>query len=277
MGKKELNSSEKHIMFSGWLSQTILIAVIPFLAHLFMFAYEFGYAKEFGIPYTFITISIESVLSLSLFFLIILPILFFFSPGEEPGQLTLSAPPLFFTVVYFVLAYDDYLSSSNSNTLYGTIAILLLIGFLFVRKLRIINVNEIDNGNFFSKYLKDSRFRFFVNIFVLIWYSLILTPAFGGLNAHNKETFMISKNYPGYVVLKIYGETIIAAPFDSKSKTIKREIMIYKLPSNQSLAFSIKKLGPLHLENLNKNATPLKTKANDKDKGNTQRLPSATD
>lgn len=68
---------------------------------------------------------------------------------------------------------------------------------------------------------------------------------FGNYSARTMTEFYTLNSNPEQVVLRIYGDNIISAPFDLTSHTIKREFYIHKVGGNEALSLSVKQLGEL--------------------------------
>lgn len=58
------NASKRKPFFGITLSETLLLAVIPFFAYLFTFVYQAGYLKAFELPLQFISITIVDVFNI---------------------------------------------------------------------------------------------------------------------------------------------------------------------------------------------------------------------
>ncbi|MCJ7497382.1 MAG: hypothetical protein MUO78_04525, partial [candidate division Zixibacteria bacterium] len=77
---------------------------------------------------------------------------------------------------------------------------------------------------------------------------LIFSWEAGRSRALKQDEFLILKASPELVVLRIYGENLICAPFDRTTKEVKKTISIFKIGDDPDLKLSLEKVGPLHIE-----------------------------
>ena len=70
----------------------------------------------------------------------------------------------------------------------------------------------------------------------------------GKAQAHQQEEFLVIDHSPEVVVLRIYGEYLITAPFDRSTKEIEKKLYIFKLSDNSPTLLTLEKAGPLKVK-----------------------------
>jgi hypothetical protein len=90
--------------------------------------------------------------------------------------------------------------------------------------------------------------RFGLNPFQLLTHSaffLVLAWSAGYWWAKHQDSFLVPVGAPDTVVLKIYGDKVITAPFSRSTRAVESKFKILKPDSGQ---LQWEKVGPLHLE-----------------------------
>jgi hypothetical protein len=67
--------------------------------------------------------------------------------------------------------------------------------------------------------------------------------------AQGQHQFLVTNTAPAMVVLRIYGDKMICAPFDRNKKEVKRSLVILEVAQDPDLVLSLEAVGPLSLEN----------------------------
>lgn len=86
-------------------------------------------------------------------------------------------------------------------------------------------------------------FKGMITFIVLL--ALTLGFFFGKNDAQKKVEFLVINSDPEQVVLKIYNNKLITAPFNRKSKTIERKFLIGKVGTDPHLVYTLENVGPL--------------------------------
>jgi hypothetical protein len=71
----------------------------------------------------------------------------------------------------------------------------------------------------------------------------------GAANAGRQTEFLVSHSSPQTIILRIYGDNLIGAPFDEKTKSVKSSFFVFKITSDYQKELSLEKVGPLTLRN----------------------------
>lgn len=258
------NSVEKQTP-KNWVSDALIIAAFPIVAYVITYAYESGYAGIFGIPSQFIALNLITflvvtgaltgvILSLFMyanFILLILP------KSDSPlfrGIIKLF-PMILLSVAYLIL-YGKLWHYWIIPI--GVIALIFLIEFgfpLITQKGRPSYREKYDEQEKLESNVKGI-FEYVIPLvgrgpaIAIVYLSifLILSSEAGRSRALKQDEFLIIKASPELVVLRIYGEKLICAPFDRTTKEITRTFTILKTGDDPNLKLSLEKVGPLHIK-----------------------------
>jgi hypothetical protein len=63
-----------------------------------------------------------------------------------------------------------------------------------------------------------------------------------------EKEFLVLASSPDTVVLRIYGDNIICAPFNRSAKEMQRSFIIHKVGETPPLELRLEKIGPLVLK-----------------------------
>lgn len=91
--------------------------------------------------------------------------------------------------------------------------------------------------------LTSPLFKGLITVILILAISLGFT--FGRSEATSKKIFPVLNTEPPMVVVKIYGDKLVAAKFNPKTRVVRKEFSIFKLGEHKNLSFSIRTVGPL--------------------------------
>lgn len=134
---------------------------------------------------------------------------------------------------YFGIPYD--LISLDMTDVFLTNRLSLMaavIGFLWI-------------GLYYNLMPSFSSLAFKAIITLFLGLAISVGAYFGNYSARTMTEYYTLNTNPEQVVLRIYGDNIISAPFELTSRTIKREFYIHKVGTEAGLSLSVKKLGEL--------------------------------
>jgi multidrug efflux pump subunit AcrB len=261
-----MNNSIKAQTKIPWLTEGLLVAGIPIVAYLLKYSYELGYADAFSIPWELITIDLPNILLLSVnlmlagvvvLFLIAISMPFFKGENVILRSLIKSLFSILIILPWLVLSMLRH----DKVILFLAVGFFLLVQYgLFVSPLltqrgKMGYAARLAAAEFKLKRLMnflDYSFgwklkHLIVVIFVLV--SLVASIKLIGESVGiGKVTFMVNKSSPEMVVLRVYGDKLICAPFDRTTKEVKRTFTILKTGDDPNLQLSLEKVGPLHVE-----------------------------
>jgi hypothetical protein len=258
---------------SSIFTEAAWLAIASAVAYLSAFIYERGYVSYFGIPQEFINISLihllifgAGILSLLwgvfaffdvvfpfirpkhpylaplvpwiavLFLLIVLIPLFIFGwLGKWFFLFTLTGWFLF-VFVFLILPLITYRKSGSWTERYN-------------KKLESFSnrnqANTIQGGAWQTFIDKRFGYRHAGFLILLAFQGLILINLAGLTKAEKQEKFLITNTTPAMVVLRVYGDNMICAPFDRSNKEIKKGFVILKIAEDKQLVLNLENVGPL--------------------------------
>ncbi|HUT72074.1 MAG TPA: hypothetical protein VMW89_15500 [Desulfatiglandales bacterium] len=248
-------------------SEALLLAGIPLLAYFYTFRYEAGLAKVFGIPLSFIDLDLRSGFIVAcavafglaaLFFILNLIYVLVVVPfkGEEIIARRIWAS---FPLLVWFLAELVLFPSLSIRIISPLTALLFVTFFLFLmplitqrskggylEKLKSSDATDAESESLFRpalKYLghKRASFLFWLMILLFIVYSA------GQAQGMKQKEFFVLASSPNTVVLRIYGDKMICAPFNRGDRKVERSLIIHKTLGNRPLVLKLEEIGPLSL------------------------------
>jgi hypothetical protein len=256
----ETKNTEKLIFSEG-----LLIGLASAGAYLFSFYYEKGYASVFKIPTAFIDVSLRTILlfgaisfGLFLLFFPLADLLVQFSLRNSNPTLRRAISPLI--PLIFLLWIEIYLFGIQEWLRWGPFALGLIIVLIFFFVFPLV----VQKGSNFSDKLKaqeevDAKFpgvftvigknfgKEFVILIIALIYGIIISESIGVSEAIRQKEFLITNTNPEMVVLRIYGDNLICAPFDRDSGIVETNFMVLKVPTDTGLKLKLENIGSLHL------------------------------
>jgi hypothetical protein len=252
---------------STWISETVLIASAPVAAYLLTLSYIAGYAGYFNIPTDFISLGITTLFSIGgrVLFLVTLTLLIFVSlfmfwPHSD-SPILWRVKRIFPFGVLFIIQLLFF--EAHWHEWIGTLWVLALLAAQFFL------VPLIGRGNIptYTKKLMDFDTRqsgthptvaeyFFrsgigsraATVALWTWFSLSISYSGGRWEAMWHTDYLIPASSPDNVVLSSFGDNMIVAPFDRKTKEVERSFMILKKAEDSTLLLRWEAVGPLHLK-----------------------------
>lgn len=244
------------------LSEGLIIAAASAGAYLFAFYYEKGYARVFSIPIQLVNVGLVNVLIfaavifglLSFLIMYLNPLLFAF--GVRHARLILLVF-LYTCVPIYLYGWADW-----KHWLIPVGALLLfavLIAFVIYVLPLIVHRKE---GDYAARYAAQAeidqnappspvetlnqRIGFDVAfIFGLLLISTNLASSAGEAEALQQKLFYVTNTSPEMVVLRIYGDTLIASPFNRSSKEVQKSLHVLKISEGSQLVLIPEEIGPL--------------------------------
>jgi hypothetical protein len=264
-----VKNSPKLPTFPRGVMEAMLVAALPGLALAFTFIYEAGYAQELNIPVGLIDLSWTTVLisASSLFFTFfvlyqVLDLIYIFNEGRIPvGRVFVLA---YLGVWGFMLFFLFGFQVREYVWFAGMAALLLSVEF----GLPLITQRRVKGG-YREKLRAQGRVQAKSStqtldsllltrlgrpgylLILLLLGSALLTYQVGQSRALRRQTFPVMKSSDGrsLAVLRIYGDALVAAPFDRESRRLTGEILVYPIPSTDSvITLEEERIGPLKLD-----------------------------
>jgi hypothetical protein len=251
-------STTKH-----WVSEGLIIAAIPIVAYMITFSYETGFAGFFGIPREFIALNFTSVFIVAgallgvLFFLFLLTeiISMVFPPSKDIIYRT-SLPffPLSLMCAALFILYGSYWREWIGSVVVTMLFALFWYGFPLLtqrdkkgyrKKLEADEEAERQVKTPFDHAIRLIGGRKALIIILFLILLLDVSHHAGHAAALKQEEFLVANTSPEMVVLRIYGDHLICAPFDRATKEVQRSFIVLKVADNPQLMLRLEKVGPL--------------------------------
>jgi hypothetical protein len=247
------------------LSEGLLIAGVPLAGYSIALAHEYGYAGYYGIPWQFISLTLTHVLAAIAGLVALLCVLFSFYniaysvfwQGNDPHPAIVSLSRLAPLLLLFL----------GSLLIFGarwqewavTLGVVVFLGFFeFIFPL----VTQRDKTTYREKLLAqeahersitmplDVAAKAYGNqpIRLLAYIGLAVLMAFfaGRGEAINEKNYYVDSSNPNVVILRFYGDTVVAQEYDPRGNKLTGNLLVTKISDKQPLHFKMKELG--HLE-----------------------------
>lgn len=247
------------------ISEGIILALASAGAYLLSFYYEKGYASVFKIPVSFIEISLTSMLTFGVIiigvFLFIMPItnlLLMFTLSSSRPVLQRTLLPVI--LVALLVVVQIYLFGILNWKLWLPFVIMLIVFIFFQFIFPLI----VQRGGKYTDKLKaqeetEEQFtdafvimrRRFGNssliIILVLLLGIVVAESAGIADAINQREFLVTNTNPEMVVLRVYGDNLICAPFDRNTGEVKQSFTVLKIADDANLGLSLENIGPLHV------------------------------
>lgn len=227
-----------------WITEGLVLASLSAVAYLVPFAYELGYCATFSIPWDFIQLDLTQVLLA--FFGLLAAAVFLFPIVDFACSMALrsmTVPPRWHHLVVFaVVATVCFWSADAGVWSWVFLSVALVVLCLIVAL-------AAHHGARFLPSLVVLRQRAGPgSVWLLAWLLLALAVAYltGQKVAASREGFLVTQTWPELVVLRIYGDRIVAAPFDAEHKVVFQSFRILTV-SDDDLDLAGRSIGPLRM------------------------------
>jgi hypothetical protein len=247
-----------------WYSEGIIIAATPFAAYTIAFVYHAGYAKFFGIPTELIYLDLKMVLIAGFPLVLVASLLFgisfgfwgFWPEGKRHHPIYRRAQMVFpgFALLIVLIAIHGPEWHAWLGALLAVVAILVLsfLGPLLTQRGKKPFVQKMADHDAAQRH--DSILEFYLqgglrtSLLALVWLAIASQIAYdiGAFRAQNQVQFFVRSTSPETVVLAIYGDNLVAAPFDRVKKTVEKGIVVLRVTDTPNVAMRLEQVGPLH-------------------------------
>jgi hypothetical protein len=248
------------------LSEGVLLALAPAYAYLLTFQYEKGFTSYFGIPDSFIDITLGNVLTLAgvvlgfvwVYLMMLNGIVMFIpsSVGNHPlikrHVITLSIYSLFVYIPAYIYDTRSMWVFAISTTLLGIFTYFILPLILFRDKRGYLDKLEIaaarmdrdDTTNLIGWY--KARINPWFTILTLIFaYFVFIAYEAGRMKAANQQEFLTTSiNDREVVCLRAYADKLILTPFDRNTRRAEKRFIIVSLNDLKNPLY-VDAVGPL--------------------------------
>jgi len=245
----------------SYISEALLIAAIPPIAYLFAFVFEAGYAYVFSIPLELISITLtsaflagSSILVIGLFLLMLLDLISMILPDTSSpiGRAIGTLVPLFLATLAYVFYTLGTPLSSSLPTIAVAWLVILFLQFAFPlitqRSKTRYPEKQAAQAKFEASGILGGLARRFRQPYLLAYYlglALYVTFYAGQSNAFRQHDFLVAHTSPECIVLRIYGDRAICAPFDAATHRVYTEFVLMRLAETNAQEFTVKSIGPV--------------------------------
>jgi hypothetical protein len=246
------------------LSEGILIAIASSGAYLLAFYYEKGFSSFFEIPVNFVSVSFVNIFIFGTFLIGFLVL--FFLPANIvtlvlfrlPPELSRSVFPVLLCLVFIAVHLYTFGLSNWTPLVIGVAVALFFLLFelvwpLIMHRDRSRYIEKLEAQRELDKKevnLVDLIQRLYgigpiITILALLL-GINFSESVGKAQAMKQTDFLVTNTSLEMVVLQIYGENMICAPFNRDTKEVQTRFTIIKMAEDSKLAFNLEKVGPLH-------------------------------
>lgn len=244
------------------LTEGLLIAVASAGAYLLAFYYEKGFTSYFKIPTHFVNVSLATIfiivaLAIS-FLLFIFPIADFIfqlirglHPVLYPSIATLLIVSLFSVIHLYLFGLSNWALFIFHLVMLGLVALLFFVLPVVTRR----------KGNFIERIEEQQKrdrsviglydviaSRFGRDTLLIIAFSILsinFAENAGEAQAMKRVEFLVINTEPEMVVLQVYGDNMICAPFNRETKEVQTKFTVIKIAEDSKMALNLEKVGPL--------------------------------
>lgn len=232
-----------------WLSDALVIAGVPAPIYSLTLAFHCAFAAEFEIPLQLISVTWTDAFTLgillfgitfALFMVALLVCSVLFRDKHHPGYArAISALPWTAILIGSVSLFWVDWHRTHTGWFVVVMAISFISGWITNREHEAHQARDPQEARHWQ-----------AAAVVVSWlFSGILVSVVGGtLTARYEREFYVTRASPETVVLGIWANTVVAAPFDRKTGTVSREFIITKISDRYPLDVRLEKVGPLHTD-----------------------------
>ncbi|SKC90404.1 hypothetical protein [Maledivibacter halophilus] len=254
----------KENIIKKYLSDAVIIAIMPIIGYLVIFAYEYGYAKAFNIPIQLININKTTFFVVaSALWAIIFPvigivnmfIILFKDDSNVIYREFIKIAPLHIATVVFVLVFGKSITFEDIQFFLILPLIITVFHFGFPLltqrktkgyKQKLLEQEKVDSeikdiGFYLEKYLG----KFGQLIIIYTFFAIFLSHYIGYFAPLNQSEYL-QINSSDKIVLRIYGENLICTTYNSEDKTVNSEISIIKIDKKDVTLIPVN-IGPLNI------------------------------
>jgi hypothetical protein len=258
--------------FELWIKSGLIVGAISIGGYWLGFVYEKGYADYFAIPIQLISLNLISIfrsileLIAVVIGLLVLANVWYAIIIEIKGVIYrritgFTAPILYCAAALLILGSDSW---SHLKWFMPVFAYFLLDTFVFPlveqrgkgtysQKLEAAEATWEQNKSKtlfgFAAQKINRRISQGTRIWIIMAIYVLFSFAswIGTAEAQKQKSFWVTREPQSLVVLRIYGDKFICAPFDSKARTVEKTLYILDTPKQDGIWLDWKEVGPLKL------------------------------
>lgn len=252
--------------FRSILTEGVIIALGSAYIYLVTFVYELGYCAHFGIPREFINPNLTTILvaaaTIGFVLFTSIQLLGFSVPliraATNPSERQKPYQKFFFLnalyLVFGIVLWGAYGYAFKTLIVILVAAVVLNVFYfgidLFVlrkggiRERFEASRDEPDSFNIVVLFADKFGFQS-VGFTLIVATTLVYAYFIGNGEAFRQERFLVLKDSQDFVLLRTYGDLMIAANVDRTKKVTGNDILLLRTSSKDKFEFRTEKLGPL--------------------------------
>ena len=241
---------EARSFLTATYSEALLIGILTAGMYWFSFVYEVAYLTSYALPAHLVQVNLHIILqvvpimaALAISIIIIASVIHSLPlPTQRKCYRILVVA--FFPFVYFV----NYGFRLEDWPFYaGVLAAIALFEFvwpiLYYRSRPTVAERLLE----FEDALQigvPAYISVVILLFLLGTYNAYLH---GRVTAERQSTYLVFEDAPDVAVIRVYSDIILAVPFDSKTRTVKRQVLLRKIGEDSTIRLTYSDVGPLRL------------------------------
>ena len=255
----------------SWLTEGVLITLVPLLGYTIAFAYQSGIALYYGVPLELVKISLPQILIAVTSLVAIAMVLFMLSDAIyqlfPEGVIQniiirriLMYSPLFLLLAVFLCLFDRHWKE------WGWIVLIILVGVYddFLRPLILQRSKPTYIAKIQAQWDVDSQSRYLISVVfrkygtsntrLIMFLVLLVTLSYsvGRSAAMRQTTFYIDEANTNTVLLACYDDTLIYSTFEPTNRMLSSSIEIRRLSDALAIRLNKKNIGGVLIPNENK-------------------------
>lgn len=250
---------------SKWMTQGIIVALIPVLGYALAYIHEIAFCDTFGIPKEFIILNWPSIIvsigriivfSLVIIGVLLLPAFIQKTRGKKTGPIgrrIITYLVLFLVFFFLVMTYSFTVLEFSFIFAFFLLyfAILDFFGPCWTQKDIKGYRNKLDaqdkrDAEVMGKITFISKIgRPGLTLIVFIALLPILSYLDGRDNAVTQKEFLVPSIRQESAVLRVYGDRLVCAPLDKEKREVTREFFFINIGDDPNLILTPQTIGPL--------------------------------
>lgn len=236
----------------NFLTETFYIGILTAVGYISAFVFQSSYLSYYGIPTLFIQVDLSIVLFISFLGIIVVFSIFFLI------DLAMSHNKKWLWITILISLYEIYvigmiLSVYNVFNFWTFLILYVLCNlplFFLINKINNSDkqVIKLENKKGLIELIMKEIGRMPVLFFMILFMFIISSKIFGTIYAEYKTNYLFINDFPQFVVISTYGNSLIAVDYNDSTKQIGNQVMLFPNDPNTSKEvnyFTIKNIGRL--------------------------------
>lgn len=255
---KKGNFTIKNIVTDG-----VIVGFITVIGYLCAGTYEASYAKYYGIPVELIELKVTKIIQIC--FLVFVNFIgvytyftFFSNKNESNAKKIIKIEILYLIMLiptfgysYGIYNWVYWLDRSLSFIMFVLAAHFIFFMYILYIKTKIRLIfrkrkgleTEKEDINNYEK-IKNTLSVMWV-VLISIFFVILISSTLGEGTGMRKINYLVLKDKPDYIVLAIYGNNVVCGDYDTNTKIIGQNRIVFKIGENIEKHFIIKSVGPI--------------------------------